>query len=663
MSKINRQSPKALGYNTSSESFKSREILIIETDQLANMGEKLVNLKAFTWSYIGNNWPIYYTIRQFFATYGEESCSGPLINSMARKIRCEYLQFEKILSSEQNKLLWQATDLAEKNPLNNTLFIDICKTLVLLDLVRTKTGNLIFIVDDIFLGEYLRSLVFKKGEINTAFFTKDPLQTSSQIVSQGLKTKRYWKQSGLNEINHLFEIMSLKKVTVNRIRSEKRKTAIVNNNIDVLIVIWATPNTFTENQHKVRDNFFGKLPGYLLEKKLQIAYLVLPIDWQYPFEKIIKNAIEAKDQVYTLYDCIDLNLAKNLALDGINESIKLKERFVIKGVDFTPLLKKSYLHEKSKSRQFWALNYYYIAKYFKENCINISNLLINYENQPWEKSLRLGFRRWSQNTHIIQYDHSNIGKFWLSAFPGKKEIRNGNVPDTLSVFGQKCKESFMEDGYAEQQVTVWPAFRYENILNYKEITNTPEENPKNYCKIHVLISLNISSDDSLELLSKALLATEGLSNAIIRVRFHPVMGPPNQVVDLVMEICNWEKLPENIAISTGCTLEVDLDWADVVLLSGSGVEVEAAAKGCYTIFVASDCIMDINYLDFNEHNTVVRTITEIKKELTYLCNNRKQLAKTPWSKRKRELYFEPISHDSLKNVFLGLNAVKDIIHN
>ena len=652
MTKVNEVSYQSMVHDKLCNSLKPREILIIETEQIGNIGDKLLKLDNYTWTYMGNNWPVYYTIKQFLTNHAEESCSGPLINDIAREIRREYLDFEKILRSHQNKLLWQATDLAEKSLMNNTLFIEICKTLTFLELVRTQAGNLIFIIDDIILGEYLRSLVTKNGEGNATFFTKNPLQNSSQLVSQGLKTKRHWKNSGLNEIDQLYEIMTFKKVAVNRIRSEKGKRVIVNTNIDVLIVIWGTTNTFTENHHQGKDYLFGKLPTYLLEKKLKIAYLVLPIDWQYSFQKIINNAIGSKDNVYTLYDCIDLDLAKKLAFDGISESLHLKERFVIKDVDFTPLLKKSFHHEKSKSRQLWALNFYFIAKFFKENQINISNLLISYENQPWEKTLRLGFRRWSENTHIIQYATATMGKFWLSAFPGKEEIRNGNVPDTLAVFGKKCKESFLEEGFKDHQLTVWPALRYENILNYEGLRYPEKKQPNKLNQIHVLISLNISPDDSLELLSKTLLATEAFTNVILRIRFHPRMGPTDQVVDVLMSICNWEKFPENIVISSGCNLETDLDWSDVVVLNGSGVEVEAAIKGCYTIFIGSDCNLDLNYLDFDEHNAVVRTISEIKNEFTYLINNRNKLIKSPWTKEKRKYYYEHLSPDAKDNLFI-----------
>ena len=245
-----------------------------------------------------------------------------------------------------------------------------------------------------------------------------------------------------------------------------------------------------------------------------------------------------------------------------------------------------------------------------------------------------------------------MGKFWLSAFPGKEEIRNGNVPDTLAVFGKKCKESFLEEGFKDHQLTVWPALRYENILNYEGLRYPEKKQPNKLNQIHVLISLNISPDDSIELLSKTLLATEAFTNVILRIRFHPRMGPTDQVVDVLMSICNWEKFPENIVISSGCNLETDLDWSDVVVLNGSGVEVEAAIKGCYTIFIGSDYNLDLNYLDFEEHNAVVRTISEIKNEFTYLINNRNKLIKLPWTKEKRKYYYEHLSPDAKDNLII-----------
>ena len=64
-------------------------------------------------------------------------------------------------------------------------------------------------------------------------------------------------------------------------------------------------------------------------------------------------------------------------------------------------------------------------------------------------------------------------------------------------------------------------------------------------------------------------------------------------------------------------------------------------------------------MDLEEHNAVVCSTQEIEDTLTSLCHNRKQLIKAPWSKKKREYYFEALSHDSLNKMFLTLSAIKD----
>ena len=629
---------------------KAPNILIIDTESISALDKHFLNLKNISWCYFGDNWLLNHKIRKVFEAIGDELCIGLMINDKSKKIRREYLDFESILSPIHDELLWQTTDLAEKSPLNNSLFIDVCRSLVFYDLVTSYCNSLVFIVDDPFLGEFLRLLVPENDGVThiTKYNTKAP----NQFILEGRRMEKYWKKTGLNEINLLSDRMSLQKSYVENTRNYKQKQIPFNNDIDVLIVIWGSPNSFSAEKLKDNDNFYGNLPGCLLEADAKIAYLVLPLDWQYSFEDIIANAIEAKDCVYTLQDCIDINKAKALAMKGLIEPILLKERLVLDGIDFTPLLKRSFMHEKSKSRQFWALNFYYIAKYFNNKNINISKLLIVYENQPWEKSLRLGFKRWMPNTHICQYQTGTIADLDLSAYPGKIQIRNGNVPDKLFVFSEKCKNKLLEDGFSSSQIGVWPAFRYEYLLNDKDYCNTKVR--LNGDNLNVLVSTNISPEATFELLSKTFLGSKDLTQINFRIRFHPAMGPHDQVINAVMSICNLRELPDNIMISTGNTMAGDLDWADVVVLKGSNVEIEASVRGCYTIFMGSDCSFDFNYLDLGEHNLVVRSIEEINNVLGYLSRNKNILVKTPWEKEKRQYYFEPYTDESQNRVIKQL---------
>ena len=274
-----------------------------------------------------------------------------------------------------------------------------------------------------------------------------------------------------------------------------------------------------------------------------------------------------------------------------------------------------------------------------------------YENQPWEKSLRYGFRSWMANTRIIQYAFGPYGKVWLSAYPGKNDLQIGNTPDLLSVFGRKYRDIFINEGFQDNKVTVWPAFRHKSNKGEDFKDNRKKTNSD---ILNLLIILNISPDSSLELLSKTLLASKDLMSEHFRIRFHPRMGPPAQVLNLLMDICKGSKLPNNLEISSERSLSEDLDWSDGVLINGSDVEIEAALRGCYTIFVKSECDLDINKLPIEEHDAVVCSIKEINYELNQLRNNLKKLVKTPWTKEKREYWFEPIKRDTLKKVLIDL---------
>ena len=95
----------------------------------------------------------------------------------------------------------------------------------------------------------------------------------------------------------------------------------------------------------------------------------------------------------------------------------------------------------------------------------------------------------------------------------------------------------------------------------------------------MLVSLNISKDASLELLVKTFLTFKKNRPIDYRVRFHPRMGSSKQIISELMRIYNWKVIPKNILIKSCNSIQEDLHWADVVLLQGSGVELEAAIYG------------------------------------------------------------------------------------
>ena len=243
----------------------SREIIIVQTDKIIDLGEKLCELSNLRWCYLGDNWQIYNALKGDLESFGKELSSGRIINDKAKCIRREYLNFEKIVSAKMNKLLWQSTDLAEKSIINNSLFLDVCKSLVYQDLIDTHSEHLLFIVDDIFLGEFLRSTTNKKYLKNFIYKTTSNINSVNELIVESLQTSRQWKKQGLNEINTLRDRLLYQKKYIQNYRQEKRKKAITNQDIDILICVWGTPNSFFHDKFKENDSGFGYLPAKLLK--------------------------------------------------------------------------------------------------------------------------------------------------------------------------------------------------------------------------------------------------------------------------------------------------------------------------------------------------------------------------------------------------------------
>jgi len=234
------------------------------------------------------------------------------------------------------------------------------------------------------------------------------------------------------------------------------------------------------------------------------------------------------------------------------------------------------------------------------------------------------------------------------------------IPDVLSVLSHNAYHKFKKTGYPESKLKIWPAFRYEHIFTNKNDDVIKFENNT----IQLLVATSTSLQSSIELLSKTIIAIKNIRNLSVRVRLHPRVGSEVEIMNCVNKICNTQQLPNNITVSNARSLEDDLHWANAVALSGTGLEYEASFYGCYTIFVRSQCNLDMNSMDYQDHDKVVQSIEGLHNTLTNLSNQSKIENKTTWQDERCDYHFQPITNDGIKDIveLFGYSDNKIISH-
>jgi len=622
------------------------KIHITLLDDANNEIQRILDSDNLLWLYLGDSWPIYNTLYKLLGKYAAEITPGPLLNSIAGNIRREFLDSDKFHFKNSEKLHWITTNTAEKNPINSSLFVDICKILICREIFKKIKDDILIIVDDAVLGCYINKMAISMDLNEENIYPSEKIKEQSFVLDTLCLQKKGDCNSNLELVNNF--CLKLKEICEfwKKLRGS-RQNYDLGSNIDILIGVWGNLETFKKGNIKKTDFIYGRFPEYLNKRNLNTAYFVMPMNWRYSISDLLIQFSQAKDRVITVYDCIE-NIDKfyELALSCINTDLILTNKYEISGFDFSELIKIRFTQEKANGNQLWALMYNYVGKYFFDNKIKISNILFSYENQPWEKALRHGFRKYMPRTKIIQYASAPIEDYWLSAYPSQADIDTGNMPDVLATHSKYSYCRFIKNGFKETELRIWPAFRHQEFLEAID----HNKRVLNINCLNILLVGNTSEQSTIELLVKLITACRDINDVNIRVRLHPRAGQPKEIIKIVSQLCNVSVLPQNVKLSNNSTLVEELKWSNLVSMSGTGVEMEALACGCKTMYVKSDCNLDMSVLDHKKHDYIVRGIKEIKKIVVQCISEIKnQTNKSYIKKLDRHYYYEPITFAGVQN--------------
>jgi surface carbohydrate biosynthesis protein (TIGR04326 family) len=263
--------------------------------------------------------------------------------------------------------------------------------------------------------------------------------------------------------------------------------------------------------------------------------------------------------------------------------------------------------ERAKFRQCATMNYYYVGRWLKKNAPQIKAIIFPFENQPWEKALRLGIKRYCPSIKVIAY--RPFAPLHLSFFPSQLDVAHDQIPDRLVVLGSHWREIFVRHGFPSERLIIGPALRFAHLLETHQ--DTDYQTQPDDIKRSVLIPMPIGQEDSLELLYKLLQAFETRPDLRVLIKFHPKMSNPDALIALILNKLHRHTLPEHFQIVTRRISEL-LSDTSVLIFNSTAVSYEAIVLGIPALFIQSDIWLDLNKLAWNPIITVsARSPTQI----------------------------------------------------
>lgn len=554
-------------------------------------------LAASPWIYLGTDAERYFDIQRALAGHGRQIVAGPLLNEAADAFRDEILNFDQVLKV-RSELRWQATDLAERSVYNTAFLHRCCSALVLHRVLAGLEEDLLVIVDDPFLGRRLAGLARQVGRSGDGPFRRAAHAVRHLADRNGLLVR------GLVHRLLFLRAFRASRQTVRRHLPFDRPRP----SLDVLIVTWLAPDTFDANAPIDRDTYFGLMPGELRRRGFRVGYLAILTTWVFPLKELLQNVASAYDHVAVPEEVLRWRDTLAIVSTTLLKPARVRRRLEAGGVDLTGHLVDELRREWAKPRQLWSLQFFYVGRFLAEHGAPAA-VVHPFENQPWEKTLRLGLNERMPEVRVIGCQHTPISARWFPYFPSRRDLSMGQLPDRVVVIGPLWKQLLAAHGYPPEQLDVAPALRYVHLADLQPLRR--DTIPRS--GLTVVVAGSIGYSDSLEMVVKALRAIEPLENVRLVVKLHPKMGGTRDwfLQALLRALARETPLP-HLTFDDRTVPEV-LSGADVVLYTTTSVSYEALAVGIAVVFVQSDFWFDLDPVPADaDVGWTVRTPAEIR---------------------------------------------------
>ncbi len=627
------------------------KIIIAHSSAQDKWKQPICDLDAYRWIYFGRDVQRFFAIKQ---TLGETTMlnAGVLINQIATEIRDEFINFDQHLAVDNTDLLWQATDLAERSPYTSDFFFRCCAYLAFHRILQSFDNNLLVLTEDWFLSRLMAQRARSRG-FEVLQFTNSPISDHFPDLTKYTSYRLSQADHAIkSRVMFVGEFLRRKRIIASYPRTNTFTESGASKSVDTLLVTWVDPETFRADGLIERDTFYGELPKYLRAHGRRIGYLANPAAWVFPFEQIIQSIQSAQDWMVVPEECLGLLDVLGIVVRTLFCSWKLKSRFIIQSVDLTELLKDELVREKAKDRQCWAMQFYCIGRFLLKRNIRPPIVIHLFENQPWEKALRLGFRRYLPEVTIVGYQHAPFAPLLLSQYPSRQDLQQHQIPDRIVTLGPKWKTLLSEHGYPEEALGIGAALRFSHLKPQRQKDLDQPRTGTNT----VLVAAPIGYADSFELIHKTLDALRATPEIKVLIKFHPKTGDNfllDRLLQSVLGSLGLKDLPDHFEITERPISEL-LQSVAAVLHNGTSVAIEALAEGASVICVQSDLWFDMDTLAFFQGASVVaRTPAEILRCVRDLLDQDDMAARTHSEDTRDTLeqVFSPI-HEETMNVFL-----------
>ena len=389
------------------------------------------------------------------------------------------------------------------------------------------------------------------------------------------------------------------------------------------------------------DRYFPFLYDYLKRNGKSILVIPTYSGFRYNFLPLFYRMRRSRTKFVALEQCLTITDIFHAFCYPFHLLFGKCQSTDFRGNNYHEVLREDTLLDNFEDSLDAILTYRLVARLAHVG-MNPERLIDWYENQPINRALSAGFRKYFPGVPIIGVQSFLHYSNFLSLSPIVSEIEAGVIPDRLlGTSAYQCTQATMFAPGLECKPSA--ALRYAYLFSDNcelDVGDSQSRTPT------ILLLASFDLDETLELVSQIQQISDDFGPGIrLLIKLHPDMGKNTLVARYGPDI--W---PEEIKIVTGSLLDAMLQ-ASVVISKSSGSIVEAAALGVPVIFFGSQTKLNLNPLAGIDLSCISECYTPeelkhtVKRYLNLTVEERVRCKID--SQFLRDMFFTKVSDDTL----------------
>lgn len=575
--------------------------------------------ETFSWAYLGQAVTESLRAAQIFQGRGTQLDTADRFHQAAEDLRNGYLTYLYEMGREINHLRWWLTSLSYRSGYASNTFQQVSYLKVVFDLISgwEGPGTLVLVIAHEPCRRALESNISQIPDVNSLEIGGARFRPSNFTFD----ILRVLAHRGVFVAREVTRLLWARLIIRHRYIPPEPATLVVSS-------VSFRNRALKSEFHR---SFFGDLTEQLGNLGFHLATVPLVLRGV-NYRDVLRGLRESEVPTMVPHRYLTLKDVLSVAVSTLKRPPLPSPIPRFENLDISPLLEDEHRNSWIGNLMPDAMLLTALTQRWAGLGATIARMIYVYENQPWERALCWGARRFLPETYMVGYQHARAPKLLLSFYLAPGGESEAPLPHRVVTVGAHTARLLSSSGFRPGQVRVGGALQMQNPATPSKVS---EDGSHKGGRPTVLIACSNGLEESAELAHMAAHLFSEDEKIRLIIKFHPIM--PFERITGVMH----SQLPGHVEISEEPLGEL-MSESSLMVYSGSTVCVDALTKGLPVIHVRPQFDLDMDPL---EETPDVRLeamgLDDLREKVRWLLHHREEYVaqhQKRWDKLVNDIY-------------------------